>query len=230
MKKSLFILPVFIVMLTVPAFAQEAKGAKEAAKETKAPAEQKQEQKIQSPVYIKITLEDFETTQFPESSIVYKNTGYQKGGIAIRNQFPSPAKDSKKYLGIKILGKAGDVIQLTPPKRLVIDKYCQSISLWVYGKDLSGELSIMIKDSEGASHRLIMGRLNFTGWRELSVNLPKEIAQMDRYLSQKTEIEITKIMYNPGNTGRLPVWNFLYIDDITATVREKMYDKQSDEW
>ncbi len=37
-------------------------------------------------------------------------------------------------------------------------------------------------------------------------------------------------MYNPGNTGRLPVWNYFYIDDISATVREKFYDKQSDEW
>lgn len=226
MKNSLLIALSLVFALSIAASAQEAKGAKE---EKKAP-EQKQEQKKQSPVYAKITLEDFETTQFPESSVVYKNTGYQKGGVSVRDQFPSPAKDSKKYLGIKILGKAGDVIQLTPPKRLVIDKYCQSISMWVYGKDLSGELSIMIKDSEGASHRLIMGRLNFTGWRELTVNIPKEIAQMDKYLSQKTEIEITKIMYNPGNTGRLPVWNYLYLDDISATVREKMYDKQSDEW
>ncbi len=226
MKKSLLMAVAVVFACTIAASAQEAKGAKE----EKSAAEQKQEQKKQSPVYVKIVLEDFETTQFPESSIVYKNTGYQKGGIAIRDQFPSPAKDSKKYLGIKILGKAGDVIQLTPPKKLVIDKYCQSISIWVYGKDLSGELSIMIKDSEGASHRLIMGRLNYQGWRELTVNLPKEIAQMDRYLSQKTELEITRIMYNPGNTGRLPVWNYLYIDDISATVREKMYDKQSDEW
>ncbi len=226
MKKSLLMAVAVVFAFSITASAQEAKGAKE----EKAATEQKQEQKKQSPVYTKITLEDFETTQFPESSIVYKNTGYQKGGIAIRDQFPSPAKDSKKYLGIKILGKAGDVIQLTPPKKLIIDKYCQSISIWVYGKDLSGELSIMIKDAEGASHRLIMGRLNFQGWRELTVNLPKEIAQLDRYLSQKTELEITKIMYNPGNTGRLPVWNYLYLDDISATVREKMYDKQSDEW
>ncbi|MCX7679572.1 MAG: flagellar filament outer layer protein FlaA [Spirochaetes bacterium] len=215
----------FIFIFSIASFAQDAKGPKE----EKALPEPKSEKK-QLPVYTTIVLEDFETTQFPESSITYRNTGYQKGGIAIRDQYPSPAKDSKKYLGIKILGKAGDVIQLTPPKRLVIDKYCQSIAMWVYGKDLSGELSIMIRDSEGTSHRLIMGRLNFTGWRELRVNLPKEIAQMDKYLSQKTEIEITKIMYNPGNTGRLPVWNYLYIDDITAVVREKMYDRQSDEW
>ncbi len=226
MKKSLVIAVAIVFASALAASAQESKGAKE----EKKTSEQKQVQKKQSPVYVKITLEDFETTQFSESNIVYKKTGYQKGGIAIRDQLPSPAKDSKKYLGIKILGKAGDVIYVTPPKNLIIDKYCQSISLWVYGKDLSGELSIMIKDSEGASHRLIMGRLNFTGWRELSVNLPKEIAQMDKYLSQKTTIELTKIMYNPGNTGRLPVWNYIYIDDISATVREKMYDRQSDEW
>ncbi len=213
--KRLFLSLIIIGAFSLPAFPQD-----------------KQEKKESTPtrVYTKIILEDFETTQFPESSISYKSTGHQKGGIAVRDQFPSPAKDSKKYLGVKILGKSGDVIQITPPKKLTIDKYCQSISMWVYGKDLSGELSLMIKDSEGASHRIIMGRLNYQGWRELTVNIPKDVAQMDKYLSQKTQIEITKIMYNPGNTGRLPMWNYLYIDDISATVREKFYDKQSDEW
>jgi hypothetical protein len=206
-------LTLFIIMaLSLPAFSQDKK-------ESKA-----------SSVYTQMTVEDFESSQYTESNIKYAVSTYQKGGIAIRDQFPSPAKDSKKYLGVKILGKSGDVVQITPAKKLIIDKHCKSISIWAYGKDLSGELSIMIQDSEGASHRLIMGRLNFQGWRELTVHLPKDVAQMDKYLNQKKQIEITKIMYNPGNTGRVPAWNYIYIDDITASVREKFYDKQSDEW
>jgi hypothetical protein len=206
---------VMILFFTLPSFAQD----KKESANSKA-----------SPAYSRMIIEDFETSQYGESNIVYKVTSNQKGGISIRDQFPSPAKDSKKYLGVKILGKSGDVLQITPAKKLIIDKHCQSISIWVYGKDLSGELSILLKDGAGASHRIIMGRLNYLGWRELTVNIPSTVSQMDQYLSQKKELEITRIMFNPGNTGRLPVWNYFYMDDITATVRDKFYDKQSDEW
>lgn len=203
-----------IMAIAVPVLSQEKKEAKDSKAST---------------VYTRMVLEDFETSHYSDANIKYNVTTTQKGGLSVRDQFPSPAKDSKKYLGLKIFGRAGDVVQITPAKKLIIDKYCQSISMWVYGKDISGEVSIMLLDSDGASHRMILGRLNFMGWRELTVNIPKTVAQMDRYLSQKKQIEITKIMYNPGNTGALS-WNYVYFDDITASVREKFYDKQSDEW
>ncbi len=205
-------LSLFIIMaLAIPVLSQSKKDSKD------------------TTAYSRMILEDFESTQYGESNIKYHVSTDQKGGIAIRDQFPSPAKDSKKYLGLKMFGRIGDVLQITPAKKLIIDKHCKSISMWVYGKDISGEVSIMLIDGSGASHRMIMGRLNFTGWRELTVSLPKEVSQMDKYLSQKKQLELTKIMYNPGNTGR-NAWTYVYFDDISAMVREKFYDKQSDEW
>ena len=102
--------------------------------------------------------------------------------------------------------------------------------MWVYGKNFSGELSIMLKDANGNMKRLVMGKLNFLGWRKLSVPITDDIAQEDKYLAQKRNIEIVKILYNPSTLDRLPAWNYFYIDDITAIVREKYIDKQSDEW
>jgi hypothetical protein len=181
-------------------------------------------------VYSEITLEDFESTVYNDSNLVYRVTGDQKGGLMIRDQYPSPAKDSKKYLGVKIFGGSGDVISIIPPKRLIINKHCRSISIWAYGKGFSGELSLLLRDSADIAHRLVFGKLNFSGWKKLTVLISDEVAQQDKYLNQKKDLEILKILYNPGNTSRMLIWNYFYLDDITAAAREKYTDKQSDEW
>jgi hypothetical protein len=181
-------------------------------------------------VYKEITLEDFETTNFTEKDIQYRVAKEQRASVLVRDQYPAPIKDSKKYLGLKLYGRKGDFLNLIPPKKLIIDKFCKTISIWVYGKMFAGELSLLLKDADENVHRLIIGKLDFLGWRKLSVKITSEIAQQDKYLSQKRQIEIIKIIYSPGNIGRLPIWHYFYIDDITALVREKYTDRQDDNW
>ncbi len=185
---------------------------------------------VSGDVYQEITLESFENTNFTQKDIQYRVSKEQKASIAIRDQYPAPIKDSKKYLGLKVYGRKGDFLNLVPPKKLIIDKFCKTISIWVYGKMFAGELSLLLKDANNQPHRLIIGKLDFLGWRKLSVKITGEISQQDKYLSQKRQIEILKIIYSPGNLGRLPLWHYFYIDDITATVREKYTDRQSDDW
>lgn len=181
-------------------------------------------------LYSEIVIEDFETTAYSDKDIVYTKTGEQQAGISARDEYPAPVQNSKKYLGVKMYGKMGDSITITPPKKLIIEKYCKSISVWAYGKNFSGELSLFLVDADGKNHRIPVGQLNYLGWRKLTVTLKDDVAQQDKYLTQKRVLEITKIIYRPGNTGRVPLWNYFYLDDITAQVREKYTDRQSDDW
>ena len=181
-------------------------------------------------LYTEITIEDFETTPYAEKDITFTKSHDQQAGIAIRDQFPAPIKESKKYLGAKFFGKVGDALTITPPKPIIIDKYCKSISIWVYGKNFSGELSMFLKDADGRTHRLSFGKLNYLGWRKLTATLSDDISQEDKHLTQQRQMEIMKFLYKPGNSGRLRMWNYFYLDDITARVREKYTDRQSDEW
>ena len=221
MKKAL-ICALLSLAVALPALSQEKTAEKQPGDTEKTP--------VGDHIYREITLEDFETTVYADKDITYTKSKDQKAGAAIRDDFPAPIGNSKKYLGLKIFGKRGDALTVNPPKPITIDKYCRSISMWVYGKNFSGELSIFLKDAEGRTHRLSLGKLNFVGWRKLAVKLPDDIAQEDKYLTQKRVVELIKILYLPGNTGRLPLWNYFYIDDITALVREKYTDRQSDEW
>lgn len=189
-----------------------------------------QEKQLSDQVYKEVTIEDFETTDYTDKNISLRVVKDEKAGITIRTDYPAPVPNSKRYLGVKVFARSGSVLTIIPAKPLIIDKYCKYINMWVYGKNFSGELSILIKDANGNIKRLVMGKLNFLGWRKLSVPITNEIAQEDKYLAQKRNIEIVKILYNPSTLERLPAWNYFYIDDITAIVREKYIDRQSDEW
>ncbi|MGB4269170.1 MAG: flagellar filament outer layer protein FlaA [Spirochaetota bacterium] len=203
------------------------------AQEEKAREAQKvleQEKQLSDQVYKEIIIEDFETTEYTDKNISLRVVKDEKAGVSMRTDYPAPVQNSKRYLGVKVFAKSGSVLTIIPAKPLIIDKYCKYINMWVYGKNFSGELSILVKDANGNIKRLVLGKLNFLGWRKLSVPITDEIAQEDKYLAQKRNIEIVKILYNPSTLERLPAWNYFYIDDITAIVREKYVDRQSDEW
>lgn len=221
MKKFLYLL--IVLLLCLPAVAQDGNAEKDKEQEEFDAA-------INDQVYSEIVVEDFETNEYTNKNVKLRVTKYQKFGIQMRTVFPAPVKDSKKYLGIKIYGRRGDVLTIMPPKPLEIKDHIQSISVWVYGKNFAGELSLVVKDANRKVHRLSFGKLNFLGWRKLTYRFTKSIAQEDKYLAQPRSIQILQIQYNPGNTGRLGKWNYFYLDNISAKVRKKYEDRQSDDW
>lgn len=181
-------------------------------------------------VYTEITLEDFETTEYSNNNIKFRQTRDQDAGLQIRDQFPAPLNGSKKYLGVKVKGKLGDSFQVFPAKPLEISKYAQSISIWVYGKNFAGDLSLIMQDVEDKTHSLSFGKTNFLGWKKITVNLGKNIKQQDTFLEQDKKLKILYFQYKPANKSIHPQWQYFYIDDITTTVRDKYKDSQSDNW
>jgi hypothetical protein len=228
MKRNVFLM-LLALALAIPAYSQDKKAdtkGKEAPKEVA-----KEEKKAETrQLYTEITVEDFEATPFSDKDGSMRISRDQKFAVAIRDQYPAPVKSSKKYLGVMLFGRTGDVLTITPHKKLIIDKYCRTISLWVYGKSFTGELSILLRDADGTAHRLSFGKLNFLEWKKLTVRLTDAVAQESKFLNQKRQIEILQILYNPGTTAQISEWSSFYIDDITAEVREKFVDKQPDDW
>jgi Flagellar filament outer layer protein Flaa len=187
---------------------------------------------ISDQVYREVAVETFETVQYTEKNIRIQASRDEKAEVSMRAEYPAPIKDSKKYLGVKIHGKQGNDVAIIPPKELPITEHCQSISVWVYGKNFSGDLYMLVRDSEGQVKRFSFGKLNFLGWRKLSYTVPKDFQQEDKYLAQPKSINIVQILYKPGRTTPLKRddWEYFYLDDISAKVRKKYVDKQSDAW
>jgi hypothetical protein len=181
-------------------------------------------------VYKEAMLEDFETNQYTSKNMKANAVEPDKMEVKILDQHPAPANESKKYLGVKLFGRKGDSYLIYPAKDIVIDKHCKEITVWALGKKFSGELSIFIQDVKEKNHRLVFGKLNFKGWQKLTIQVPKEVNQQDEYLNQKKFVKVLHIQYRPGNESRLPVWQYFYLDNLAAKVREKYTDIQQDEW
>jgi hypothetical protein len=230
--KRRFLIPLITIAMLAPLYSQEKKQAE--TKEVKKAESEKKEQEAVKPksytVYQEITLEDFETTPYTDKNIYFNSTGYQEAAISIRDQNPAPNGKSKKYLGIKVRARVGDAFIIKPAKELLIDRYCKSISLWVYGKDYAGVLWMLLMDADQKTHKLRVGTLNFLGWRKLTVGMPASVTQTDQFLNQKKYMKILQFQYVAQNREQLARWQYFYIDDITAMVRDKYDDRQSDEW
>ncbi len=181
-------------------------------------------------VYQEITLEDFETTQYSDKNLVFSKTTKEEGALSVRDQYPAPFNNSKKYLGIKVYGRSGFTYRIVPGKELTLDKYTKEISIWVYGKKFAGHLDLWLQDVNGKNHRLRFGNTSFLGWKKLTVKLDKSVKQQDENLEQAKKIKILYLQYLPLNRTLHPIWQYFYIDDITATVRDKYKDRQSDNW
>ncbi len=200
-------------------------------KEVKEEATEKKEAKKAGPaIFQEIMLEDFEINPYTDKNVSFASSGYQQARISIRDQFPAPTGSSKKYLGIKVFAKNNDAFIIKPAKEIVIDKYCKYINFWVYGKNLQGDLSFLILDGDEQTHKIKICNLDFMGWKKIQVALPASVAQQDEFITQRKAIKILQIQYHATVMSQTTRWQFFYLDDITAMVREKYNDKQSDEW
>ena len=114
----------------------------------------------------------------------------------------------------------------------MLENYCKAISIWVYGENTHGEISIMIQDVNETNHRLVMVPvINFLGWKQFTVLLTDKIYQGNVFQTRKKTIKLMNIQYRTTMaTGKTSGLEFVYLDDITATVREHKGSKQNDQW
>lgn len=54
-------------------------------------------------------------------------------------------------------------------------------SLWVYGDSSNNSYSITCQDSQGKSHAIYLGSLNFTGWKQVWATLPADAAAITQF-------------------------------------------------
>jgi hypothetical protein len=219
MSKKLFV-AIVTLALVLPLYSQD-KGAE---KKEKKPAD-----KII--IWQEVLLEDFETTQYSNKDVSFSVSSDQEAGLSIRTDAPATA-NSKKYLGLKVKTRGSDSFVIRPSKELVLDKYCKSISLWVWGEKTHGEVSIMLQDSEQINHRLVMVPvIDFMGWKQFTVLMTNKINQGDGLQNKKRTLKLINIQYRTTlSTGKAAQWEYVYLDDITAIVKEPAGGKQNDQW
>lgn len=155
------------------------------------------------------------------------------GGYAIPRD---EASNFNRYiLGVKIqYFKSGySWFSLKPPRMIRIPGLVKQISVQVAGRNYQHELSFVIRDFNGFQHTLPVGKLNFVGWKKLSMLVPASIPQ-NEYHRYEAGIYFCglRINCNPKEThGQY----YAYFDDLMAetdlyTLLYKDPEDPKDDW
>ena len=125
-------------------------------------------------------------------------------------------------------------LMVSPVKPIQIEGLAKTLSVWVVGRNYNHVLKIIISDYFGQKKELTVGKLNFMGWKKLTVAIPPSIRQDEYHYSGRAGIQFhgLKIEFDMMETyGEY----YVYFDDLRAWTDlfaevSKDADSMSDDW
>ena len=133
-----------------------------------------------------------------------------------------PAKADKYVFGTKVeyYHRGLNEILIYPVKPLPIEGICKTVSVWVVGRNYNHTLKLMLQDFFGRKYELYMGKLNFQGWKKLTVAIPPQgddgvsgVVQRNYHYNQKMGIKILGFKIECDPTEAYGSY-FFYLDDL----------------
>jgi len=161
------------------------------------------------------TDEGFTTTRLFEGSPAGKQPIPEEKDLNIPDKY---------VLGTRVdfLRRGYNTFTLLPLRPIPIEGITKTISVWVVGRNYNHTLKILIQDFFGREYELYMGKLNFQGWKKLTVAIPPQapdgrngIVQRDYHYNSQMGIKIIgfKVECDPMESyGSY----YLYLDDLRA--------------
>jgi hypothetical protein len=111
---------------------------------------------------------------------------------------------------------------LTPSHPIPIEGITKTISMWVAGRNYNHKLVILIQDFFGRTFELNMGKLNFQGWKKLTVAVPPQnqdgrtgIVQRNYHYNNQLGIKIVGFRIDCDPTETTGTY-YVYFDDLRA--------------
>jgi hypothetical protein len=146
-------------------------------------------------------------------------------------------------LGTKVdyLHRGHSSFTLFPIRPIPIEGITKTISVWVAGRNYNHELSILLQDFFGRPFELYVGKLNFQGWKKLTVAVPPQaadgingIVQRNYHYNNQMGVKITgfRVDCDPMETyGSY----YVYFDDLRAVTdlfaeNSRDADDMADAW
>ena len=145
-------------------------------------------------------------------------------------------ESDKFVLGVRVdyYKRGFNQFTITPSKPLPVEGIVKTVSMWVVGRNSPHVLKMLISDQFGHNAEITMGKLNFTGWKKMTVAIPATIKQLDYHYANKMGIKVNgfRVDCDPEETyGSY----FLYIDDLRAVTdlfaeESRDVDDMMDNW
>jgi hypothetical protein len=109
-----------------------------------------------------------------------------------------------------------------PQRPIPIEGIAKTVSIWVVGRNFNHELHILFQDFFGRPYELYMGKLNFQGWKRLTVAIPPQsgdgsggIVQRSYHYNNQMGIKITGFRIDCDPMEAYGSY-YIYFDDLRA--------------
>jgi len=121
--------------------------------------------------------------------------------------------DRKGYNYIEIYpakqNEDGDMVAYSLPLPGIV----KSIDMWVWGSMYKYSIELHIRDANGIPFILNLGSLWYQGWRNLKVNVPTHIPQMQQQVPRYKGLTLTKIVIRTDPSERVDNF-YVYLDHM----------------
>ena len=107
---------------------------------------------------------------------------------------------------------------------LAVPGIAKTISVWVVGRNFNHRLHVVLRDQFGTQLQLYMGRLNFSGWKQLTVAIPPTVNQQSAHYQSQSGIEIIGFLIEPDLLQTFGQY-YVYFDDLR--VLTDLFSEQS---
>lgn len=120
-------------------------------------------------------------------------------------------------LGVKAsFFRRGDMeIYIQPIRPLQVPGITKTLSVWVVGRNFNHRLNVVVADYFGNINVLDMGRINFSGWKRMTVAVPPTVVQRDYHYNDRMGLQILGFMIEPDMMETYGTY-YVYFDDLRA--------------
>lgn len=149
----------------------------------------------------------------------------------------------KFVLGTRVdfLRRGHNTFTIYPTRPIPIEGITKTISVWVAGRNFNHQVSILIQDFFGRNYEIYLGKLNFIGWKKLTVAIPPQsedgwsgVVQRNYHYNNKMGIKITGFRIDCDPMEAYGSY-YVYFDDLRAVTdlfaeNNRDEDDMSDGW
>ncbi len=146
-------------------------------------------------------------------------------------------KESDKYvLGVRIqfFKRGYTSFAVVPSRPIPVEGITKTVSLWVVGRNNNHVLNMLISDHFGNRAEIVVGKLNFSGWKKLTIAIPTNIVQKNYHYNNKMGIKIEGFRIDCDPAEAYGSY-YVYFDDLRATTdlfaeENRDTDDMNDTW
>jgi len=124
-------------------------------------------------------------------------------------------------LGVKtnFVDRGFDRVEIKPPHEYVIRGLGRQLTVWVLGRQFRHTLWAKFRDYRGRFHKLRIGRLDYFGWRKLTITLPGWLPQSTRYALYDKNLHFVSL-FVVSDKHEVGGQFYFYVDELKMKVDE----------